>query len=57
MKQRRQSYLMNNDQRGTSNRGNYIPSNFNTRPPNSYDIIQDPQQKIRLILSYKNKSK
>jgi hypothetical protein len=44
MKQHRQSYLMNNDQRG-----NYIPTNFNnqsmTRPTNTYDIIQE--QKLR----------
>ena len=54
MKQHRQSYLMNNDQRTNSNRANYIPTDFNnpsmTRTNNSYDIIQQQEQKLRFIL-------
>ncbi|CAF1364279.1 unnamed protein product [Adineta steineri] len=49
MKQRQPSYLMNNDQRLPTNRGGYIPTNFNTqslaRPANTYDMLQE--QKLR----------
>jgi len=58
MKQRQTSYLMNNDQHISPNRGGYIPANFNnqsiTRPHNSYDILQD--QKLRLISFELNKN-
>jgi len=52
MKQRQTSYLMNNN-----DRRDYISSNFNNqsiqRNDNSYNIIQEQEQKLRLIISKK----
>ncbi|CAF2112353.1 unnamed protein product [Rotaria magnacalcarata] len=53
MKQRRTPYLMSNDQRIASNRGGYVPLNYNNnsqsmaQTQNTYDMIREQEPKLR----------
>jgi hypothetical protein len=50
MKQRQTSYIMNNNQRINSNQRDYFNNQPIGRTDSSYDIIQEQEQKLRLII-------